>query len=818
MGGDAGSIAVNVANSLQLIDGGQFSSATLGGGEGGNITVTANQVLIDAQNSGLSVALDRSALTEAVRRSETFTGLVAPSLFEGVGAGGSGKISVNASSLSILGGGLIAIQTGGPGAGGSIAIDAEQFLIDGQANEFTTGVFAETQLASAKGLGGPGGEVVVNSAQLELKNGGEISSSTFGAGSGGLISVGTRSLEMSGGAEITSLSIGTGDAGTIDVQAKKIVIDGQGEGLVFEAFFNPATAPEATEDFIFGSKITGILATSQFKGENAGNGGSIIIDADALEIRNGGLVSSSATGTGAGGSIVATVDKVFIDGQGVQPRTGLYAASLSANGGNGGAIELTSKSLDLYRGGQISTITIGLGTGGNIKVTTDDLFASRQEAPVSTGLFADTYSAVGGDAGEIAVNIAHSLQLIDGGQISSATLGRGKGGNITVTADQMLIDAQNSGFSLELSRAELIGLVIHKEKFTGLFAPSLFGKEGAGDSGKITVMANSLDILEGGIIATQTAGSGSGGTISVTSDTLLIDSKENKFFTGVFAETLLPTEEGLGGRGGEVLINSFDLLKVKNGGQISSSTFGRGSGGSVTVEAGSLAMSNGANISSLSEGTGDAGSISVSSMSDLTLADGSRLSVESRQSNAGNLRVSVGKSLSLDSSSITASAGLDGGNVEVVAKDFVWLTESSSIEAEAKGDGGNIALDAQFVLLDDSIISANAVKGRGGNIDVSANLLLQNGDSSITASSEYGVDGEVQINSTFDLGSAMLTLNDDLLDASSRLESSCAVKFEQLRDDWLQRRPLFKMSGRIGLPPQPACYQLSQRLVPLPAR
>jgi len=221
-------------------------------------------------------------------------------------------------------------------------------------------------------------------------------------------------------------------------------------------------------------------------------------------------------------------------------------------------------------------------------------------------------------------------------------------------------------------------------------------------------------------------------------------------------------------------------------------------------------MSDAAEIASLSQGAGDAGRVSVSSMSDLTLADGSRLSVESQQSNAGNLRVSVGKSLSLDSSSITASAKLDGGNVTVAAKEFVWLEQHSSIKAEAQGNGGNIDLEARFVLLNDSIISANAVNGRGGNIDVSAKVLLSNGDSSITASSKFGINGVVKIDSIFNLSKN--TLIEQEVDILELEDYALGLDASKLPNDV----STLLDSGRGGMAPRPGFLPGSAQLWEMP--
>src|SRR5207248_11186405 len=109
----------------------------------------------------------------------------------------------------------------------------------------------------------------------------------------------------------------------------------------------------------------------------------------------------------------------------------------------------------------------------------------------------------------------------------------------------------------------------------------------------------------------------------------------------------------------------------------------------------------------------------------VTLRHGSSISVASRLSGAGDIDLFSGGVIKLSSaSSVTASAGTDGGNIHLKAPELVYL-KNSSITAEAGpkqngsefgGTGGNITIDPRFIILKDSTISANASAGQGGNI------------------------------------------------------------------------------------------------------
>ena len=70
---------------------------------------------------------------------------------------------------------------------------------------------------------------------------------------------------------------------------------------------------------------------------------------------------------------------------------------------------------------------------------------------------------------------------------------------------------------------------------------------------------------------------------------------------------------------------------------------------------------------------------------------------------------------------------------------------NSKITSEAGKDGGNIFIDLQLVTLNHSRITVNAILGNGGNIRLAADFLITSADSSITASSEFGLNGQISV-------------------------------------------------------------------------
>jgi large exoprotein involved in heme utilization and adhesion len=143
-------------------------------------------------------------------------------------------------------------------------------------------------------------------------------------------------------------------------------------------------------------------------------------------------------------------------------------------------------------------------------------------------------------------------------------------------------------------------------------------------------------------------------------------------------------------------------------------------------------------------------------------------------------------------------------------QDLLSLRNGSKISttagtAQAPGDGGNIDIETDFIVADpneNSDISANAFTGRGGQANISAEAIfgIQERDfptplSDITASSEFGVAGVVEIETPeVDPNRALAALPETSDEVE--LAQGCQAGDEQ-------GTVAFFNLGRGGLPPTP---------------
>ena len=293
-----------------------------------------------------------------------------------------------------------------------------------------------------------------------------------------------------------------------------------------------------------------------------GDGGSIAVNARNLNMTDNsslfaGIKKERGTDDSrAGGINVNVTDEINLDDESLIDNRLLPKAK-----GQGGDININAGTLLLKNGAQVRTDNRSKAKGGNITVNANDVqFIGTSKKGRLSGLFSEAKSGSTGDAGNVTIN-ASSLRLEDGGQVNTSTLGQGKGGNLTVNAEDVQLIGVN----------EYGGL-------SGFFARS--SRKATGDAGDLTIKTNTLLVQDGAQVSTETFGKGNGGNITVNANEvqLLIGTNRYGRLSGLFSES---TDAG---DAGDVTINASSL-RLEDGGQVNTSTFGQGKGGNLIVSA-----------------------------------------------------------------------------------------------------------------------------------------------------------------------------------------------------------------------------------------
>ncbi|NEP44188.1 MAG: S-layer family protein, partial [Okeania sp. SIO2H7] len=483
----------------------------------------------------------------------------------------------------------------------------------------------------------------------------------------------------------------------------------------------------------------------------------------------------------------------------------------------------SAPNLVLSDGGWISYVVAGSGNGGNITVNATSIEAKRLNPIVTlfpSGIFSVTISS--GDGADTRVS-TERLTLTEGATVGSASFleapqipgvllssdtNRGNAGNITVNAGEFIEAIGNNPLA--------------PDNYSGIFSVTT----GNGTAGDLLLSTKRLNLREGATV--------SSGVLTSLS-------------------ALGQPIPGLGtGRGGNVTANISELLEIGgrdpflfNNSNLSTFTFGEGNAGNTIVNVPRLRILAGGTIASFSGSSGDAGTITINSSEmlvtgvegedpadvavearlfnqnfqqafflpqvptgntgetiinadRLTIADGARISAEHEGiGNSGTLRINANQLFLESGGSITAAAasGL-GGNIVLNVRDSLRLSGGSSITAEAgsTGDGGNLTIDAPTIaLLGNSNINANAFEGSGGNIHITAEGLFPSADSAITASSQLGVDGTVEVEGLDNEATTLVQLSNSLPDLTILIASGCE---EYAGSEFI-------VTGRGGLLPTP---------------
>jgi large exoprotein involved in heme utilization and adhesion len=199
--------------------------------------------------------------------------------------------------------------------------------------------------------------------------------------------------------------------------------------------------------------------------------------------------------------------------------------------------------------------------------------------------------------------------------------------------------------------------------------------------------------------------------------------------------------------------------------------------------------------------------ITITAGQSVTLDNGSSISASSTgPGNAGNISINSGQQFDMRSSSVkTEAAQASGGNIDIRAVDRIRLVNStiSTSVLGGAGSGGNIRIDPNIVVLQNSNVIAQAVQGAGGNITITTPLFLSDQSSLVSATSQFGLNGTVTIQSpASNVSGSVGTLPSDPSQAQSLLTQRCAALANGQASS-------FVVAGREQLPADPGGWLTS---------
>jgi filamentous hemagglutinin family protein len=467
-----------------------------------------------------------------------------------------------------------------------------------------------------------------------------------------------------------------------------------------------------------------IHLTQQSLLDASGSGGSIQIQGRNISLSEGSLVLLQNLGLQPSrGITIHATESLNLTGNTSDGKLGSSIKIENLGTGQTGDITISAAQLSLQDGGKITSRTFTPAPSANVTVNVAGLIDVNGSAPgdlsIDSSISTVTFSAT--NAGELTVS-SGNMRFLNGGNISSVTVGSGQAGTIHVNAEDSIDIVGNASISLSPS-------AINSLTFSA-----------SGNANNTFVNTSRLAIRDGGFLGSLTVAAGAAGSVTV-------NASESVEIGGRTPGSIAPSR----------IASTAEILDPANQEAFGFPAIPSGNAGSLTINTPSLRIADEAFVSVKTDGPGSAGDLQI---------------------NANSIVLD-------DRGGITAStASGNGGDIRLNLQDSLLLRHGSTLSATAagNGNGGNLSIDTPVLVgLENSDIIANAVQGNGGNIQITTQGIfgLQNrpqltSESDITASSQFGVSGNITItNPEVDPSSGLVNFSQEVVDPSEQVISGC---------------------------------------------
>ena len=509
--------------------------------------------------------------------------------------------------------------------------------------------------------------------------------------------------------------------------------------------------------------------------------------------------------------------------------------------GDSGSITIhTTGKLTMLERAQVTTDSLAFGKSGNVTINARDVLLIG--AGANTGAIA-AQSILAGASGNVTINATGAIDVQNGFRVSTNTGGSGDAGvvnltgpSITVTGADTRIQsgaAQPADSDPNLRTFALLfnNFFTNDPRFrrpipnTDAAYPTLrallsvkprpgdlmdvlkqlnaLGLTNVadlipGDGGNVIIFNTPILTLDAGArIETSTLWDGNAGAIVGNVGFGSLSVKGGASIRSSSGGERSPDGVIIGtGSAGGVTFTAADSISISDAGStVSTTTFGNGNAGSISLSANQVNVQNGGTVTSesggtlgnqLRVGTGNAGQITVSTPT-LAMADGGAISVKTfGGGNAGNIALNVGNftqagGARVDSSTLGAGRGGDitvtaansasisgprtglfstasdtgpGGNIRIQAGQLVQLSNEGTLSAQSTGSAtataGDINISTPTFQSQNASVTTGATLADGGNISIATTgSIVQLTDSQITTSVLGGVGdgGNIAIDS-----------------------------------------------------------------------
>lgn len=306
-----------------------------------------------------------------------------------------------------------------------------------------------------------------------------------------------------------------------------------------------------------------------------GSGADVAVSTRQLAVRDGTTIAARSYSPGKTGNVTTQAsDSMQVIGfSSINPSLVSNISTAALSSGDAGDVTASTQELTILKGGTIGSSTFGIGRGGEVTVNALDSIKLTGQSILFTqsSLSANSLGA-GGDAGRLTVNTSR-LVIQDGGAVTTATLGTGSAGTVTVNARESIevigrppVPALPSS----VGSAAPIASDLLKQAYGLPPGPP------SGFSGNVTINTQRLSVTDGARVEVSNEGVGNAGTLRINANSIFLDSRG-----AITAATA-------SGQGGNIELNVRDVLLRRNNSPITASAGGTGNGGNIRIHAGSI--------------------------------------------------------------------------------------------------------------------------------------------------------------------------------------------------------------------------------------
>jgi filamentous hemagglutinin family protein len=443
--GNAGNLTIATGR-LILRDGAQIASNTFSEGSGGRLTVTAAES-VEVIGRSADGNIPSALLTQAETTNSS---------------GNAQNLTISTRQLTVRDGGEISSSTNGTGNAGNVLIQASESvqLAGGgllqstgesqpQNSEAQTDNFRPSSIAARTTTQGAAGNLTIETPQLTIQDGAEVSALTAGKGRGGNISIETGRLIAQNGGQVLATTQGRGQAGTLNVNARESVeLTGTGMDWSASGLFTQSTGRATKSD--------------------AGNADKLTVITRQLIVRDGAALSADTFADGNGGSLrVNASESIEVTGtSGILPENvraevsslvradGRLPSRLTAvttGRGAAGNVAIKTGLLTVRDGATVAVDgSEGTGSAGNLEVKASNIRLDRGTITAET---------ISGEFGNINLQASNFLQMRNNSNITVTASGNARGGNININTRALIAginsDITANAVNREAGRVEI---------------------------------------------------------------------------------------------------------------------------------------------------------------------------------------------------------------------------------------------------------------------------------------------------------------------------------------------------------------------------